>query len=90
MIALQVSLYPIGEKYTKKSLDAFWNILEEENINFKVTPLSTITWSEDEENLYRTIFKGYMKAREISPVVMVTTFTTGGKAQIDDLLSYLK
>jgi hypothetical protein len=31
-----------------------------------------------------------MKAREISPVVMVTTFTTGGKAQIDDLLSYLK
>lgn len=89
MIAIQVSLYPIGEKDIKKSLDEFWNILKEENINHKVTPLSTITWGDDEEKLYQTIYKAYKKARGKSPAVMVTTLTTGDKEQIGELLSFL-
>ncbi|MDD5622238.1 MAG: hypothetical protein PHQ09_03620 [Actinomycetota bacterium] len=90
MIAIQVSLYPIGEKDIKKSLDNFWNVLREENINYKVTPLSTITWSDDEDKLYRAIYKAYKKARKISPVVMVMTLTTGDKERIGELLDYLQ
>ena len=90
MIAIQVSLYPIGEKDIKKSLDSFWNILKDENINHKITPLSTITWDDDEEKLYQAIYKAYKKAREISPAVMVTTLTTGDKKQIGELLDYLQ
>ncbi len=89
MIAIQVSFYPIGEKDIKKSLDAFWNILKEENINHKITPLSTITWSNDEDKLYQAIYKAYKKAREKSPAVMVTTLTTGDEEQIGELLDYL-
>ena len=89
MIAMQVSLYPIGEKDIKKSLDDFWNILKEEHINHKITPLSTITWSEDEDKLYQAIYKAYKKARENSPAVMVTTLTTGTREQIGELLSFL-
>ncbi len=89
MIAIQVSLYPIGEKDIKKSLDKFWNILKEENINHKITPLSTITWSEDEDKLYQAIYKAYKKTRENSPAVMITTLTTGTKEQIEELLNYL-
>jgi len=90
MIAIQVSLYPVGEKDIKKSLDSFWNILKDENINHKITPLSTITWDDDEEKLYQAIYKAYKKAREISPAVMVTTLTTGDKKQIGELLDYLQ
>lgn len=90
MIAIQVSLYPIGEKDIKKSLDDFWSVLKEENINHKVTPLSTITWGDDEEKLYQAIYKAYKKARKNSPAVMVTTLTTGTKKQIGELLDYLR
>ncbi len=89
MIAIQVSLYPIGEKDIKKSLDAFWNILKEENINHKVMPLSTITWDDNEDKLYQAIYEAYKKAREISPAVMVTTLATGDEEQIGELLDYL-
>ncbi|MBM3708464.1 MAG: hypothetical protein FJW69_09070 [Actinobacteria bacterium] len=46
MIAIQVSLYPIGEKDIDEKLNIFWETLRAENINFKITPLSTIIWSE--------------------------------------------
>jgi len=46
MIAIQVSLYPIGEKDIDKKLNIFWETLRDENIKFKITPLSTIIWSE--------------------------------------------
>jgi uncharacterized protein YqgV (UPF0045/DUF77 family) len=42
MIAIQVSLYPIGEKDIESKLKVFWDILKNENIDFKITPLSTI------------------------------------------------
>jgi uncharacterized protein YqgV (UPF0045/DUF77 family) len=90
MISIQVSLYPIGEKDIKKSLDDFWNVLKEENISHKVTPLSTITWGDDEDRLYQVIYKAYKKARENSPAVMVMTLTTGDKKQIGELLDYLQ
>ena len=90
MIALQVSLYPIGEKDITKPLNAFWKFLKEENINYKITPLSTITWGKDEEKLYMTICKAYQKAREMGPAVMVITLTTGGKKEINKLLSFLQ
>jgi uncharacterized protein YqgV (UPF0045/DUF77 family) len=90
MIAIQVSFYPIGETDIKKSLDVFWNVLKEESIDHKITPLSTITWGDDENKLYQAIYKAYKKAREISPAVMVMTLTTGDKKQIGELLDYLQ
>ena len=89
MIAIQVSLYPVGQVDFIKPLNAFWKVLKEKNINHKITPLSTITWDKDEDRLYDTIFEAYRKAREAGPAVMVTTVTTGDKDHIDELLSFL-
>jgi len=90
MIALQVSLYPIGQADIDKPLNAFWEVLKEENINYKITPLSTITWGEDEDKLYSTIYKAYKKAREAGHAVMITTLTTGSKEDLDIILRFLK
>ena len=90
MIAIQVSLYPLGEKDIDGKLNVFWEILKSESIDFKITPLSTITWSENEDKLYSTIFKAYKKVRETSRAVMVTTVTTGTDNEIKELLNFLK
>ncbi|MCJ7665445.1 MAG: Ykof family thiamine-binding protein [Actinobacteria bacterium] len=89
MIAIQVSLYPVGQEDYVKTLNAFWDVLKQNNINYKITPLSTITWDEDEDMLYGTIFEAYRKARQSGPAVMVTTVTTGDKHRIDELLNFL-
>ena len=89
MIAMQVSLYPVGQVDFIKPLNAFWEVLKEKNINHKITPLSTITWGGDEDMLYSAIFEAYRKAREAGPAVMVTTVTTGDKDRIDELLSFI-
>lgn len=90
MIAIQVSLYPLGEKDINSRLNVFWEILRKENIDFKITPLSTITWSDNEEKLYSVIFKAYKKVRKTSRAVMVTTITTGTDQEIKQLLNFLK
>ncbi|MCL4415523.1 MAG: hypothetical protein M1365_02310 [Actinobacteria bacterium] len=90
MIALQVSLYPIGENDLDKPLNAFWQVLKDENIKYKICPLSTIAWDEDEEKLYNGVYKAYKKAREICRAVMVTTLTTGKIDEINVLLEYVK
>ncbi|MDZ7837524.1 MAG: hypothetical protein U5N58_06010 [Actinomycetota bacterium] len=78
MIALQVSLYPVGrEGMGRSALDAFWKSLSAQNVKYKITPLSTIAWSEDEDFLYQSVFKAYRKARKSGHAVMVTTLTTG-------------
>ncbi len=89
MIVIQVSLYPVGQVDFTGPLNAFWEVLKEKNINYKITPLSTITWDEDEDRLYNTIFEAYRKAREAGTAVMVTTVTTGDKDRIDELLNFL-
>lgn len=89
MIAIQVSLYPVGLVDFIKPLNTFWKTLKDRNINHQITPLSTITWDEDEDMLYNAIFEAYRMAREAGPVVMVTTVTTGDKEKIDELLSFL-
>ncbi|HAJ94650.1 MAG TPA: hypothetical protein DCP02_00305 [Actinobacteria bacterium] len=89
MIAIQISLYPLEQQDIKKSLDVFWNILKENNVNHRITPLSTITWDDDEERLYNIIFKAYREARKAGPAVMISTVTTGDKDRIDELLGFL-
>jgi len=90
MIAIQISLYPLEQKDIKKPLDVFWSILKENNINYRITPLSTITWEDDEDRLYSIIFKAYREARKTGPVVMVSTVTTGDKDRVDELLDYIR
>ena len=89
MIAIQVSLYPVGQVDFIKPLNTFWEVLKEKNINHKITPLSTITWDEDEDMLYNAIFEAYRKARKTGPAVMVTTVTTGERDRIGELLNFL-
>ena len=89
MIAIQVSLYPIGEKDIESKLKIFWDILKNKNVDFKITPLSTIAWSKNEDKLYSIIFKAYKKVRESSRAVMVTTITTGNDLEINELLNFL-
>ncbi len=48
MILLQVSIYPIGDCKIDETLNIFWDNLKRKKINFKITPLSTIIWSEEE------------------------------------------
>ncbi|MBN2072787.1 MAG: hypothetical protein JW770_02440 [Actinobacteria bacterium] len=89
MIAIQVSLYPVGREDFLEPLNMFWKVLKDRKVNHKITPLSTITWDDDEDRLYSTIFEAYREARKISPAVMVTTTTTGNEEQIKELLSFL-
>ncbi len=88
MLALQVSFYPIGQNDIDKILKIFWDVLKEEKINYRVTPLSTITWGEDDKKLYGTIYKAYKEARKQGHAVMVTTLTTGSKEEIGKLLDF--
>jgi uncharacterized protein YqgV (UPF0045/DUF77 family) len=90
MIAIQVSLYPIEQKDINKGLEIFWRTLKENSINYRITPLSTITWDEDEDRLYNAIFKAYREARKQGPAVMVTTLTTGKAQRIEKLLEFNK
>ena len=89
MIDMLVRLYPVGKVDFIKPLNTFWKVLKDKNINHKITPLSTITWDEDEDMLYNAIFEAYRKARKAGPAVMVTTVTTGDSGKIDELLSFL-
>jgi uncharacterized protein YqgV (UPF0045/DUF77 family) len=89
MIAMQVSLYPLGENDIKERLDIFWNLLKKENINFKVSPLSTIAWSDDEDKLFNTVYSAYKEVRKTGKVVMVSTTTAGTEEEIKILLNYL-
>jgi len=84
MIAIQVSLYPLEQADINKGLDLFWRALRDHKINYRIT----ITWDEDEERLYNTIFKAYREVRKAGPAVMVTTLTTGKPDRIKELLDY--
>ena len=89
MIVIQVSLYPLGEKDIESKLNVFWDTLKSENIDFKITPLSTTAWSDDEDKLYSVVFKAYNKVRETSQAGMVTTITTGTDKEIKQLLNFI-
>ncbi len=89
MIALQVSLYPIEQKDINQALDAFWSALTQEGINYKITPLSTITWGKDDKKLYDAVFAAYKQARLFGKAVMVTTLATGEDDDIGQLLDFL-
>ena len=89
MIAIQVSLYPLQQADIDLALEEFWKVLKQEKIKHRITPLSTMIWSEDEESLYNTVFKAYKKAREKGPAVMVQTLITAEKKRVDELLDYL-
>jgi hypothetical protein len=88
MIAIQVSLYPLEQEYIKRSLEVFWKVLKENRVDYRITPLSTIAWGDDEEGLYNMIFDAYRKARKEGPAVMVSTMITGSKDRIDELLEF--
>ena len=88
MIAIQVSLYPLEQEDIKRSLKIFWDVLKENNVDHRITPLSTITWGDDEEGLYDIIFSAYQKARKGGPAVMVSTLVTGDEGRIRELLEY--
>ena len=89
MIAVQVSLYPLQQADIDQALEEFWKVLKQENIEHRITPLSTLIWSEDEQHLYNTIFAAYKKARGKGPAVLVQTLITAEKKRVDELLGYL-
>ncbi len=89
MIALQASLYPVGQEDIEPALKAFWQALDKQGIDYKVTPLSTISWGDDEKMVYDAVFSAYRQARKAGHAVMVTTLTTGQEEDIGKLLDYL-
>ena len=89
MIAIQVSLYPLQQSDIDLALEEFWKVLKEENIEHRITPLSTVIWGEDEEYLYNSVFKAYKKARGKGPAVMVQTLITADQKRVSELLDYL-
>jgi len=90
MIAIQVSLYPLEQEDINRVLEIFWGYLRKNDIDHRITPLSTLVWGEDEDHLFKIIFRAYKEARRQGPAVMVTTVTTADKARISELLGYLK
>ncbi len=88
MITMQINIYPLGEKDIGAKLNIFWDFLRNEKINFKVTALSTIAWSDDEDKLYDIVFQAYKKVRKTGNAIMITTTTTGNEQEIKQLLNY--
>ena len=88
MITMQINIYPLGEKDIGAKLNIFWDFLRSEKINFKVTALSTIAWSDDEDKLYDIVFQAYKKVRKTGNAIMITTTTTGNEQEIKQLLNY--
>lgn len=89
MIAMQISLYPLGNKDIVPYLESFWDILKKDGIDYKVTPLSTIVYGDDEDRLYAEVLKAYRSVRKKSRAVMVTTLTSGTDKEIKELLKFL-
>lgn len=94
MIAVQVSLYPLETDKIEKNLKIFWKELEKQKIKYKITPLSTIVWTEEETgsaetDIYLAVFNAYKKVRITCRAVMVTTTTTGSRTEINKLLEFL-
>ena len=89
MIIMQISIYPLGKKDIADKLNIFWDFLRNEKVNFKITALSTIAWSDDEDKLYDLVWQAYKKVRKTVNAVMVTTTTTGNEKKIKQLLDYL-
>ena len=89
MITMQINIYPLGEKDIGAKLNIFWDFLRNEKINFKVTALSTIAWSDDEDKLYDIVFQAYKKVRKTGNAIMITTTTTGNEQEIKQLFNYL-
>ena len=85
---MQINIYPLGEKDMGAKLNIFWDFLRNEKINFKVTALSTIAWSDDEDKLYDIVFQAYKKVRKTCNAIMITTTTTGNEQEIKQLLNY--
>jgi len=85
---MQINIYPLGEKDIGAKLNIFWDFLRNEKINFKVTALSTIAWSDDEDKLYDIVFQAYKKVRKTGNAIMITTTTTGNEQEIKQLLNY--
>ena len=85
---MQINIYPLGEKDIGAKLNIFWDFLRNEKINFKVTALSTIAWSDDEDRLYDIVFQAYKKVRKTGNAIMITTTTTGNEQEIKQLLNY--
>ena len=89
MIAVQISLYPVRQQNIDEALDAFWASLGRQMVKYKINPLSTVAWSQDEDQLYQSIFKAYQAARKHGNAVMVTTLTTGTEKEASELLKFL-
>ncbi len=89
MIVVQVSLYPLQQSDIDMVLEEFWKVLKQEKIEYRITPLSTVIWSKDEEHLYNAVFAAYKKARKKGPAVMVQTLITAEKKRVSELLDYL-
>ena len=89
MIAMQISLYPLGKKDIVPDLESFWEILKKSNIDHKVTPLSTIVYGSDEDKIYATVLKAYRSVRKNTRAVMVTTLTSGTEKEIGELIKFL-
>jgi uncharacterized protein YqgV (UPF0045/DUF77 family) len=89
MILIQISLYPLAQQDISQPLNEFWDILKKNNINFKICPLSTIVWHEDEDWLNEKIFSAYKSIRKNYKVVMVTTVTTGSREEMANLVAFI-
>lgn len=98
MIIIQVSLYPTGTAHIEELVQIFWDELKNQNIEFKVTPMSTViiyppinnkdNAEIDEEKALMSVFKAYKKARLKGKAVIVLTLTTGTKEELKKTLEF--
>jgi len=90
MILMQISLYPLGVQDISVPLSKFWDFLKKEHIYYKICPLSTAVWHEEDQWLHSKIFSIYKKIREEYKVVMITTITTGSFEEISKLIAFIE
>lgn len=80
-IAVQVSLYPLGQADLAPAIEEIWRALAAHGLPYQVGALSTVT-AGDDGAVFAALREGFAQATARGPVVMVVTLTNACPAPL--------
>jgi len=68
----QVSLYPLGQQQLSPAIDALLTALSDHSLEYKVGPMSTVVWGDDEV-VWEALRDGFGRATALGGAVLTLT-----------------
>lgn len=87
MMMAQVSLYPLAQEDLNPAIEEVWKTFKERGLQYRVTPMSTCVWAEEDRQVFSALEEAFARARAHGSAIMVMTVTSGEKVKA--LLEYL-